>query len=90
MFKIYVPTDSNFTEILLIFDVVSDNPKQGVHMYVKTSKTLAYPTKTNHDNVRWLNWGLKSAAVLYKNSNIKAGDSIYVLLSIGEHSFVTF
>lgn len=90
MFKIFVPTELDYSEILLLFDVVNPNPTQGASMYIKTGKSVAYPTKNSHDNVRLLNWGLKTAAVLYKNVNIKAGDSIYVLLSIGEHSYVTF
>lgn len=59
-------------------------------MYIKVSPTLVYPSKDNQDNFRIVNWGIKSASVLYKNSNIKPGDSIYVLLLVGPHTQATF
>jgi hypothetical protein len=88
LLKISIPTTYNFNEIQLVVSATNKpEVKTGVEMYINYGKEgIPTPTKANHQPMKIFNWGQSKAVVLRKGQEIKEGDKIYVLLTMGANT----
>lgn len=61
-----------------------------IEIYVNFGSNPAMPTKSSHENIRWINSGEGKTMVIKRNKNLKAGSKIAVLLAMGPNSHVIF